>query len=131
MIDGSLTKVEIINLLGPLGGGGVVLDPLHPERSGGIVVNYTHVFEKCDTFQVWRVGNFSSNLSTEVNYHRNKEKRLHLCVRLLNELEGDRLRSSHLIQATLAKNKDEKNKKKENESKSVNINRTNQEYVLP
>ena len=52
MIDGSLTKAEIINLLGPQGGGGVVLNPLHPEGSGGIVVNFTHAFEKCHTFQV-------------------------------------------------------------------------------
>ena len=52
MIDGSLTKVEIIYLLGLQGGGGVILNPLYQEGSGGIVVNFTHVFEKCNTFQV-------------------------------------------------------------------------------
>ena len=74
MIDGSLTKVEIIDLLGPRGGGGVVLNPLHPEGSAGIVVNYTHVFDKCHTFQVWQEGDFSSKLSTStvVNYRRSK-----------------------------------------------------------
>ena len=114
MINGSLTKAEIIDLLGPRGGGGVVLNPLHPEGLAGIVVNYTHVFNECHTFQFWQEGDFSSKLSTMVNYRHGKEKRLHLCVRLLNELKGDCSRSSHLIQATQAKNKEEDSKEKEN-----------------
>ena len=119
MIDGSSTKADIIYCLGRVGGGGIVLNPMYPLGSAGIVVNFTHVFQKCDTFQVWRKAPFNSTLGTQVNHRRKKDSRLHLCVRLLNELEGDAFRSFHLIQATLVKNREEENKEKEKISKTI------------
>ena len=44
MIDGTLTKKDVLNLLG-VGGGGVHLIPLYPQDSEQIVVDFSHIFD--------------------------------------------------------------------------------------